>query len=165
MSGLIAKVFVDEKYLNSARMQRTARNDRMTADTVGRETVRAASGCRTGGLPVQTLDIWRRSDIACTSDGIFEGDGNFIAADDQAYMRRTLYKTGDTVSVAIDIDQLSVHGDGVGTHKIIVSHNGAGVQFPRFFGRFRLFPVDQGVIPGSQQIHYTAFFNRHTAAP
>ena len=69
------------------------------------------------------------------------------------------------VAAAVDIDQLSIQRNGVGTHKIIVSQYGAAVQFPCLLRCFGFGPVDQGVAAGPEQFHHAAFLQGHTAAP
>ena len=72
---------------------------------------------------------------------------------------------GYPVAAAVDVDQLAVHGDGVGTHEKIIAAGDLTIELPLFLGSFGTFPVDDLIRAMTDCLHQATFVQGHGAAP
>ena len=96
---------------------------------------------------------------------LFYGSDEFIHTGYDKNFFRPLHQAGETISVAVDIDQFPVIRDGVCTHQKDVCHNRPAVEFPFFFRSLCRGTVQQRIGAVFDGIHQSAFFDGLRTAP
>lgn len=102
----------------------------LIADALGRKAVAASSGMETGCVFIKTLGVCRSGDIADSCIAGFHIADNFIHSGNDDNMFGSMDQTGNTVTVTVNVDQFTVHGNGVCTHEIIIGKNGFYIKLP-----------------------------------
>lgn len=150
MQCLISDRFPDQNDMDAVRYAASARDDRLTAHAVGREAVVAEAGQSAWCLSVQADAVCRSGDAAEPAQGIVYSGHQFVHAGDDHDLIRSVDHRCDAVAVAVDVDQLTVRCDGVGTHEIDVTAERVAVHLLDLFRAVCLAAVDQtDVIPAS----------------
>ena len=137
----------------------------MAADTVWRKAISAFSGVEAGGIFGKPLGIGGRGNVL---DPFVTGGniGNqFIHACDNDHIAWALDEAGDAVAIAVNIDQLALQCDGIGTHEVVISKDRPGKELAALFIAFGKGSVDQGITAGAYRIHQAAFLNGFAATP
>lgn len=155
---LVAERFSYEDYMDTVGCVASAGDDSVAAHALRREAVVAEAGCCTGGLLVQADAIGGGCDVAHPFDGVFHRRHKFVHAHDHYDFIRTVDQRCDAVSVAVDVNQLPIESNGIGTHKIDITAESVTVHLFGLLGSFCLAAVDQvNVIAVFQHIHNAAF--------
>ena len=127
---LIAQVLAYKIDFNSTRMHASPCHDNLAAETFRGEAVMAHASRCAGEISLQPDSVGGRGCISDSGCAALHIGNNFVHAGNDDNVGRSLNQTGDTVAVAVDIDQLTAQGDGVGAHEKIVGKNGSGVNLP-----------------------------------
>ena len=93
----------------------------------------------------------------CIRDSIHTGQNDDVLG--------AVAEKSHTVAAAVDVDQLAVHGDGVGTHEKIIAAGDLTIELPLFLGSFGTFPVDDLIRAMTDCLHQATFVQGHGAAP
>lgn len=150
MQCLISDRFPDQNDMDAVRYAASARDDRVAAHAVRREAFVAEAGQGTRRLFIQADAVCGGSDVADSVYGIRYRGHQLVHADDHYNLIRSIDQRCDAVAVAVNIDQLTVRCDGVGTHEIDVTAERVAVHLLDLFRAVCLAAVDQtDVIPAS----------------
>jgi len=146
-------------------MHTPSRHDNLTAETLGRKAV-VADACRSAGqIPFQTDRVGGRRRISDSGNAALRVGNNFIHACHNDNVGGALNQAGNPIAVAVNIDELTVQSDGIGTHKIIVGENRSAVDLSGFLRCFCSAAIQQLIGAAVNSVHQTAFFQGFAAAP
>ena len=110
---LVSKLLAYKIDFDPAGMHTPPRHDNLTAEALRGKAVVADTRRCAGEIPLQTDCVGGRGHGPDSGDTAFCVGNNLIHASYYDNVGRTLNQTGDTVAVAVDIDQLTAQGDGV----------------------------------------------------
>ena len=135
---LIAQLLADKDNLDPVGDKAAAGNNNLVADTVLAQAVCAAPKLPAGRMIVKAHGVWRSRHVPYALNGAFHIGSDFIHAGDDNDILWAMDERSDPVAIAINIDKLSVEGNGVRTHKIVITGCDFSEHFPLFIKSFSL---------------------------
>lgn len=138
---LISERIPDQNHVYTACGIASAGDNRVAAHAFRRETVMAESGHCTGRGFAETHTVCGCRDVVDSADAVVYRGYDFVHADNKYNLLRSVDQGSDTVAVTIDIDQLAVLRDGIGTHEIDIAAQGIVVDLFGLCGIFCLTAV------------------------
>ena len=109
----VSQCFTNEQNFDPACDAAASCNYGLAADAVVAQAVRTHSGSRARRFPVQTDTVWRRRNRFNASNGVFYGRDDFIHTRNNDDLIRPIAQSGNPVAVAVDVNELSVHGNRI----------------------------------------------------
>ena len=138
----------------------------VVADALGGVAVVADTVGLTGCIDVKTGRIDGRSSASSTGEGCLYGLGDLVDADDEDDLLRAPDDGGDTVAVAVDVDDDAVFGDGIGAGEIDIGGEGTDVHLYFRFVAFDKVAVEHVVTAfGTEGVGNADVADGHRATP
>ena len=111
----ISEIVVYEDYFYSSCMSGKAGDQELAADRIRRLAIKAGTLLGARGIQTKALSVDRSSNVTGALHGTVDIIADFIHADDEKNMLRTLSDRGYSVGVAVDVYEDAVVCDRVST--------------------------------------------------
>ena len=117
----ISEIVVYEDYFYPSCMSGKAGDQKLAADRIRRLAIKAGTLLGARGIQAEALSVDRSSDVTGALHGTVDIIADFIHADDEKNMLRTLSDRGYAVGVAIDVYEDAVVCDRISTREEEIS--------------------------------------------